>query len=298
MISKDDYAGDYSYNRFVDVSSGSLSAGWKHWVGDIPVPLHLLKFYNEVKHKRKDIVVRVDNRPTPVACGDGNMNIASIFPELGIAFKDAPELGCGGIGMERHSSGDWVYYVRSSLIRNEKYKPSNRDGYNVLKTKNFAKAIKNVLQYIKPVEMALLMDNKEADLSRAVMTIRAPAQEVYHKALGMGRNAIRQEIDNMVRMGYAPMTQEFKEAFALMESQGDDLKRVANYKPRTCFVWAKPDKVEFKYSDDAQVYVVYNVQDVPENVRDKIAVLQIGNDGDAVMDVGTKISNTMYWVFV
>jgi hypothetical protein len=63
-------------------------------------------------------------------------------------------------------------------------------------------------------------------------------------------------------------------------------------------VWAKPDKVEFKYSDDAQVYVVYNVQDVPENVRDKIAVLQIGNAGDAVMDVGSKISNTMYWVFI
>lgn len=296
MISKDDYVGDYSYNRFVDVSSGSLSAGWKHWVEDIPVPLHLLKFYNEVKHKRKDIVARVDHRPTHVICEGGEP--AYIFTELGLAFSDAPELGCGGIGMERHSSGDWVYYVRSPLIKNEKYKPHNRDGYNVLKTKNFAKAIKNVLQYVKPVEMARLMEDKEADLSRAVMTIRAPAQEVYHKALGMGRNAIRQEIDNMVRMGYAPMTQEFKEAFALMESQGDDLKRVANYKPRTCFVWAKPDKVEFKYSDDAQVYVVYNVQDVPENVRDKIAVLQIGNDGDAVMDVGTKISNTMYWVFV
>lgn len=296
MISKDGYAGDYSYNRFVDVSSGSLSAGWKHWVGDIPVPEHLVKFYNEVKHKRKDIVARVDHRPAHVACGDGNTTY--IFTELGIAFKDAPELGCGGIGMERHSDGDWVYYVRSPLIRNEKYKPQNRDGYHVLKTKNFAKAIKNVLQYIKPVEMALLMNAKEDDLSRAVMNIRAPAQEVYHKALNMGRNAIRQEIDNMVRMGYAPMTQEFKEAFALIETQGDDLKRVANYKPRTCFVWAKPDKVEFKYSDDAQVYVVYNVQDVPENVRDKIAVLQIGNEGDAVMDVGTKISNTMYWVFL
>jgi len=296
MISKDDYVGDYSYNRFVDVSSGSLSAGWKHWVEDIPVPLHLLKFYNEIKHKRKDIVVRVDNRPTNVICEGGEP--AYIFTELGLAFSDAPELGCGGIGMERHSGGDWVYYVRSPLIKNEKYKPHNKDGYNVFKTKNFAKAIKNVLQYVKPVEMALLMDAKESDLSRAVMTIRAPAQEVYHKALGMGRNAIRQEIDNMVRMGYEPMTQEFKEAFALIETQGDDLKRVANYKPRTCFVWAKPDKVEFKYSDEDQVHVVYNVQDVPENIRDKIAVLQIGGDGDAVMDVGSKISNTMYWVFV
>ena len=296
MISKDDYVGNYGYNRFVDVSSGSLSAGWKHWVEDIPVPEHLVKFYNEVKHKRKDIVVRVDYRPTHVACADGNT--AQIFTELGIAFKDAPELACGGIGMERHSGGDWLYYVRSPLIKNEKYSPHNKDGYNVLKTKNFAKAIKNVLQYVKPIEIKLLMDAKEADLSRAVMTIREPAQEAYHKALGMGRNAIRQEIDNMVRMGYEPMTQEFKEAFALIETQGDDLKRVANYKPRTCFVWAKPDKVEFKYSDDAQVYVVYNVQDVPENVRDKIAVLQIGNAGDAVMDVGSKISNTMYWVFI
>lgn len=296
MISKDDYVGDYGYNRFVDVSSGSLSAGWKHWVGDIPVPEHLVKFYNEVKHKRKDIVARVDHRPASVASMANEH--AYIFTELGIAFKDAPELGCGGIGMERHSSGDWVYYVRSPLIRNEKYKPHNRDGYNVLKTKNFAKAIKNVLQYVKPVEMARLMEDKEADLSRAVMNIRAPALDALQTAFTIKRQTLREEVENMIRMGYKPQTAEFLEAFKVLESQGDDLKRVANYKPRTCFVWAKPDKVEFKYSDEDQIHVVYNVQDVPENIKDKIAVLQIGNDGDAVMDVGTKISNTMYWVFV
>ena len=296
MISKDNYVGDYSYNRFVDVSSGSLSAGWKYWIEDIPVPSHLLRFYNEVKHKRKDIVVRVDYRPASVASMANEH--AYIFTEVGLSFEEAPELKCGGIGMERHNGGDWLYYVRSDLIKNEKYNQHNKDGYNVLKTKNFAKAIKNVLQYIKPIDTLRLIADKDSDLSRALSQIRTPALDALQTAFTIKRQTLREEVENMIRMGYKPQTAEFLEAFKMLESQGDDLKRVANYKPRTCFVWAKPDKVEFKYSDEDQIHVVFNVQDVPENIRDKIAVLQIGNDGDAVMDVGTKISNTMYWVFV
>ena len=50
---------------------------------------------------------------------------------------------------------------------------------------------------------------------------------------------------------------------------------------------------------DNEPTVVFNLQDVPENIRDKIAVLQI-NEGSktALMDVGYKIDNDKYWVFV
>ena len=43
--------------------------------------------------------------------------------------------------------------------------------------------------------------------------------------------------------------------------------------------------------------VAYKLDDVPEDIRNKVAVLQIGEDGHAIMDVGVKVTPTTFWVF-
>jgi hypothetical protein len=39
------------------------------------------------------------------------------------------------------------------------------------------------------------------------------------------------------------------------------------------------------------------MDDVPEFVRNKLAVLQIAKNGDAITDVGIRVSDITYWVF-
>jgi hypothetical protein len=39
------------------------------------------------------------------------------------------------------------------------------------------------------------------------------------------------------------------------------------------------------------------MDDVPEFVRNKLAVLQIAKNGDAIADVGVRVSDITYWVF-
>jgi hypothetical protein len=39
------------------------------------------------------------------------------------------------------------------------------------------------------------------------------------------------------------------------------------------------------------------MDDVPELVRNKLAVLQIAKNGDTIADVGIRVSDTNYWVF-
>jgi hypothetical protein len=112
----------------------------------------------------------------------------------------------------------------------------------------------------------------------------------------VGRENVLAEIRNMIRTGYQPVTEKFLASMNLLAAEDAELQRVANYKPRKCFVWAKPDRVEYQIEGNERV-IVYSIDNVPEEIRNKVAVLQIGS-ATGIMDVGLKVSETMYWVFL
>ena len=75
-----------------------------------------------------------------------------------------------------------------------------------------------------------------------------------------------------------------------------ELKQVAKYKPKATFVWLKSDRAHIVDPDGVET-VAHTMEDVPEDIRNKIAVLQIGTDNSAVINVGVKVDDTKYWVF-
>jgi hypothetical protein len=83
----------------------------------------------------------------------------------------------------------------------------------------------------------------------------------------------------------------------IFKVEGEMMKELLAYKPRKCFVWAKPDRVEYRY-DDEQVVVAFNIGEVPEDIRNKVAVLQIAEKASPIKDVGVKVSESTYWLFV
>ena len=291
MIKREDYLGAYSYDRYQDVYTLAKDNDHRHWIGDVPVGLGVAKFFTELKFKRPEVVLRIDRRPARY-----NGLEYSVFADVGIAFKEAPDIICGFIGMDMDKDRNTLYTVVSDRIKNEKY-ATHSDGYHKKSTKNFANAVKNALQYVKPKTFAEAIDDTETTLGAALHRMREPSHDKMYKATSLNRNVIEQEVRNMLMAGYTPTTAEFKQAIQLVQSEGEEIKRIMNYKPRKCFIWAKPDRVEYQI-DGEQPNVVFNLQDVPEHIRDKVAVLQISNDKSAIMDVGLKISDNMYWVFV
>lgn len=293
MIKQEDYLGGYGYKSYTDVYNEAKNANHPYWIGDVPVPQQILKFYNELKHKRPDMVIRLDKRPAYY-----NGKGYRVFAELGIAYKEAPDMNVGHIGIEAGAqTAELLYVVESKRITNDKY-AAHSDGYHVKKTKTFANAVKNGLQYLKPVMFDELWRDKWDAAETAINTIRYPATEKLHTAGSVGRDNVLAEVRNMIRTGYQPVTAKFMETMNLLAAEDAELQRVANYKPRKCFVWAKPDRVEYQIQgDDTERIVVYNLADVPEEIRNKVAVLQIGN-ATGIMDVGVKVSDTMYWVFL
>jgi hypothetical protein len=69
------------------------------------------------------------------------------------------------------------------------------------------------------------------------------------------------------------------------------------YKPRACFVWIKSNSLSYKFKDDKEAIVCTSMDDVPELIRNKLAVLQIANNSDVIADVGIRVSDITYWVF-
>jgi len=290
-MKREDYLGAYSYDRYQDVYTLAKDNDHRHWIGDVPVGLGVAKFFNELKFKRPEVVLRIDKRPARY-----NGLEYMVFADVGIAFKEAPDIVCGFIGMDSDKDRNTLYTVTSDRIKNEKY-ASHSDGYHIKSTKNFANAVKNAVQYIKPMAFDEAIGNTDVALGAALHRMREPSNDKMYSATSISRSIIEQEVRNMLMAGYVPTTAEFKQAVQLIGAEGEELKRVINYKPRKCFVWAKPDRVEYRI-DGEEPCIAFNLQDVPEHIRDKIAVLQISDGKSAIMDVGFKVSNSMYWVFV
>jgi hypothetical protein len=286
MRNKEQYFGTYDYDAFVRTHESAKASGHQHWIDDIPVlNAEMVKFFNEVKYKRRNIVARVDCKKH-----------SGVFEGVGIAYQDAPDFFIGKIFMEQAPDGKGVLYcVRSDRIENEKFRAGS-EGYETKKSKDFTKGVKMALTYLKPFTVAEVMDNSNSAYDSGLWRMKSEPQDKLDTAASVGRQAVMVEIDNMIRSGYVPATEKFREAMVLFQEQGEELKRIANYRPKRIFVWVKPDCVEYQPHTGEPV-VAYKLDDVPEDIRNKVAVLQIGEKNHAIMDVGIKITETTYWVF-
>jgi hypothetical protein len=257
----------------------------QHWIDDIPVSPEMLKFFNELKYKRRNIVARVDCKV-----------YGGMFEGVGISYQDSPDFPLGKMFVEDAPDGKGkLYCVQSDRIKNEKFKEGS-DGYETKKSKDFTKGVKLALTYLKPFSVDEIMDTSITSLENGLYRMRSKPQDTLDEATTIGSERVMEEVDNMVRSGYVPVTAQFKEAMVLFQKQGEELKRIAKYKPKKIFVWVKPDRVEYQPHTGEPV-VAYKLDDVPEDIRNKVAVLQIGDKNQAIMDVGMKVTETTYWVF-
>ena len=153
------------------------------------------------------------------------------------------------------------------------------------------------MTYLKPLGYDDVLNNCRDKLSNGIENLRSPAREKLHERLSIQRNDIAQEVAHMIACGYVPSTKAFKDAVDLIAQEGAELRRMQDYKPRACFVWVKPYSLSYRFTDETQVTECTSMDDVPEFVRNKLAVLQIAKNGDAITDVGIRVSDITYWVF-
>jgi hypothetical protein len=289
-ITKDDFVGR-DYADYIQTYDHAKAVGHLWWVDEIPVSRDLQRFMMDFKHARRDVVFTLPHQSRPTFNPD-NYDIYSI---VGVAYKEAPELVVGRLFLYSDKNGKVLFCVKSDAITNEKYGP-DKEGYHIKQTSNFANAVKNAKTYLKPKMLNALINDHGASLKHAITALGDPARNDLYRIRNIDQPMI-EEVENMIRSGYQPATEAFKKAVALIAEKGEELKRMANYKPKTCFVWSKPDRVVMQVEDEME-QVLFKLEDVPDHIRNKVAVLQIAEVRKPIVDVGVRFTDTFFCVFI
>ena len=281
----ENYVGTVQFPRFQTAVTVARESNHAYWIGDIPVHKDLLKFFKALKAKRYNIV----------PCVDG-VNSNFCF-KLGITFPDALGFRSGGISVDYgNSDGAVAFAVHSEKIENEKFATHN-DGYHIRQSKDMAKALKLALRFLTPLAHDDIQERCDGKLASAIYTLNETARDKMYNKLSIERSVIAREVAHMIACAYVPSTPEFQKALDLLVTEGAELRRMQGYKPRACFVWVKSNSLSYKFKEDKEAVECTSMDDVPELIRNKLAVLQIANNGDVIADVGIRVSDITYWVF-
>jgi len=297
QTTKENYVGRVSFDRFQNSVEQARERNHRYWIVDIPVHEDLFNFYKVLKNKRYNIVPCVDKNSNYIWVKDenGGDTTVPIYLELGITYPDATDFRSGSIYVE-HENGITSFCVKSERIENEKFNCTN-EGYHTRQSKDITKALKLATKFLAPLGHDDIQDICVPKLHSGINNLREPARDKVYSKMGIDRSVIAQEVAHMIASGYKPSTQAFASAMDLWIQEGAELKRMQDYKPRACFVWVKPSSLSYKFTDDMQITECTRMEDVPEFIRNKLAVLQIANNGDAITDVGIRVSDITYWIF-
>lgn len=287
------------YRSYSDNFDDALRFGHQHWLFDsVPVTPQLARFVTEFAHRNQPLVPSFKEYTTARTTAPTGGDSYHVYSKISLALADTPDVLMGTLWVEKdpESTTGHRYFVSSDRIINDRYKSWN-ENYRIKSSKDFKKAVKIAKQYVVPISFREMCHQNQEALKTASMQINGPASEKLREATRMNGDFVRMEIEHMIRCGYTPLTKEFGEALKLIETEGEELLRTSNYKPRKAFVWLKTNKALYQV-DGEDERVATTVEDLPEDIRNKIAVLQIGENKSAIMDVGIKIDSTKYWVFL
>lgn len=262
--------------------------------GAIPSNVALKNFFLELRHKLRGLIPNFSSTALDRAfSSEGEYEVYAGFR---LAYDHAPDLMVGKIWVDKAPNGDWRYAVESDHIANERYRAGNKN-YNIKTSNNFKTAIKTAVQHLKPVLPQDLANAHNGSLYSAKQSIIRPALEKMCKVVRMPEADLFKELLNLQRSGYVPATQSMASAFKVLEAEGDELYGVSRYDPRAAFVWMRStDAVMYVRGEEPQYFKSFD--EFPEHTRNKLAVLQIGEAGSTIKDVGHKVDATKYWVFL
>lgn len=264
--------------------------------GDMVAVLPSLKnFFMEYQHKHKNAVAVIER----FAGHRINTEHDTFFAQnkVTIAFDYALDLPVGIMEVFGDDQGKTVYSVTSDTIENERYRVHNPK-YRVKESRDFKTAVKTARQHLKAFNFTKVMEDSKFACTSARDAIAQGGYNAISQALRFNTGDLMQEIRAMVISGYTPKTTAFANAATFVKEKGDEMERVKNYRPQTVFVWLQPHCAVYQYSGNAEAHTAHTVDELPEEIRNKIAVLNIGEKNSPIIDVGVKVDDTKYWVFM
>ena len=122
--------------------------------------------------------------------------------------------------------------------------------------------------------------------------------EVHRNTQG-AYNIVYDDMMELHAIGYQAKNPEFAKAIRYVVENRERIEKFKNYNPELACVWVKENEVHYSFKNNKDdIKIVASREDLPENIKGKVCVLDIVGGDEFTEDVGTRIDSNFYWVVV
>ena len=198
----------------------------------------------------------------------------------------------GSIGYDH----DDKYWVRSRLIRNEKFGHWNTAQHESKYSKHIKNIVKEATKYLKPFSYEEMKAEHEGNIGRQIHSMQNTVHNKIGRNMTWDFSTAFPELLHMHNIGYVPATPKMAHAISWTVENKEEIEKYHNYKPNKCMIWVRPNSVV--YEIEGVVTQVNDTTELPENLRGKLFVLDVTDKGQFIEDVGMKQDTGIYWVLL
>lgn len=280
--------------------------GHLYWFNGVPVAYNLVEYMEELAKAMPHVTFHP--RLT-----DNAEYVTKFYAVMDNNPYALGSVGYGDISISKNGSA--TPWVRSRKIQNGKF-ASHRDQYTTVAPKDIKKAVKEARKYLVPYTNAEIIhymyDKVRDEAVKHIDTSSKKAADLCrHYTRSWGVHAgFMEEMKHLKNSGVQFATDFFRTAMNDIDEAYAEWMEVRTYAPAMTFVridegeyprihvikGMRNMREEVRFNTDIPVESSYSVEDLPEDIAGKIAVLQILNDEQYAVRVGYKYSNNIFWI--
>ena len=200
--------------------------------------------------------------------------------------------------------------VYSRLLQNNKY-DSQRDQYNMVTSDDLdriMKTVKKVMRPYAPHEIAdVVFEQYQNKVHNNVWTATSEMRDAKDGVLGL--NDLRNELFALYDLGYEFASEVLKDKIGKWKAAVSEMNEAENKKRDAYFVSVvlrgeellcnvmTVDNVRKMHKvNEKNITQTFKMEDLPEDIAEKVATLGMVDKGHYVEGVGMKVSDTTFWV--
>lgn len=211
---------------------------------------------------------------------------------LDIFFDDEPNNRIGVIGFDKRNDKFWI------TNRNiEDGRDQYGRGEGQTKQSKHHKNIVNVAKKtLKPLTIKQVMETVKREFEQNINHLRNEWSWSINRHTDDAFKVAYEDMIHLKTIGYVPRTQKFAKAMDYLYDNRANIDKYSKYDPNYNFVWVKPNSVEYIAKGSTESQRVESLNDLPEDIRGKMMVLDISDEKQFIEDIGRKENKTAYWV--
>jgi hypothetical protein len=170
------------------------------------------------------------------------------------------------------------------------------------------KTVKKVMRPYAPHETAnVVFDSYQTKVQTNVWTATSTAREAKDATIGL--NDLRNELFALYDLGYEFASETLKDKVGKWKRAVTEMAEAENKKRNAyfvsvilrgeellCNVMTVNDVRTIHKVNEASMSQVFKMDDLPEDIAEKVATLGMVDKGHYVEDVGMKVSDTTFWL--